>query len=295
MKDKTETGTVEAGELVDKPITDADIAEGKAMVAAQEMGQAAIPEPRAVSWMDSEPEMLSRSLERRSQNRQQVMEWVWCNLVEGTDYGRIHVVRDCPNKKKGCDVMSHYSKPSLWKAGAEKIAGMLNLRAEWPELVDMLERLRDGSKVIALRCLLIDQYGNIVSEGAGARSLDSDYGDPNKALKMAKKSSLIDAVLNAAGLSEVFTQDEIHEQATSPDGCIDETGQKFLRDRAKELFGDQADTVLESLARRRFRFADGDWKRIPAWRLQDAIRSLDEKAGEQNSENPITEENNDPK
>jgi hypothetical protein len=46
-----------------------------------------------------------------------------------------------------------------------------------------------------------------VAEGVGARSLAQDYGDVNKALKMAEKSAHIDATLRLAGLSEVFTQD----------------------------------------------------------------------------------------
>lgn len=45
------------------------------------------------------------------------------------------------------------------------------------------------------------------ADGVGARSLEQDYGDLNKALKMAEKSAHIDATLRMAGLSEVFTQD----------------------------------------------------------------------------------------
>ena len=37
--------------------------------------------------------------------------------------------------------------------------------------------------------------------------MKDDYGDLNKGFKMAKKSALVDAVLNCAGLSEIFTQD----------------------------------------------------------------------------------------
>src|SRR5690606_15572985 len=46
-----------------------------------------------------------------------------------------------------------------------------------------------------------------VAEGIGARSVQQDNGDLNKALKMAGKSAHIDATLRMAGLSEVFTQD----------------------------------------------------------------------------------------
>jgi hypothetical protein len=49
--------------------------------------------------------------------------------------------------------------------------------------------------------------GTVVADGIGARSAEQDYGDLNKALKMACKSAHIDATLRMAGLSEIFTQD----------------------------------------------------------------------------------------
>lgn len=65
------------------------------------------------------------------------------------------------------------------------------------------------------------------------------------------------------------------------DEPISETQQTELWERAAFHFGDKAASVLSSLARRRFKFEDGDWTKIPAFRLQDAMRSLDEKAEEQ--------------
>ena len=47
----------------------------------------------------------------------------------------------------------------------------------------------------------------MVGEGRGARSLKKDGGDANKAIKMAEKSAMIDAVLRTGALSEVYTQD----------------------------------------------------------------------------------------
>ena len=60
---------------------------------------------------------------------------------------------------------------------------------------------------IIIRCEIMDAGGRVVADGIGARSLKQDYGDINKALKMAEKSAHIDATLRMAGLSEVFTQD----------------------------------------------------------------------------------------
>jgi len=60
---------------------------------------------------------------------------------------------------------------------------------------------------IILKCELVNSSGDIVASGVGARSVTKEKGDLNKALKMAKKSALIDATLDLGGLSEVFTQD----------------------------------------------------------------------------------------
>ena len=233
-------------------------------------------------WQDSEPELLQTALKRRTENRANLREWIQNALVEGTDYGRIHTVGK--NKCKlgaNCTDPFHWSKPCLWKAGAEKIVGMLGLMAHWPDLDDQRARLLDGNQHIVLRCLLLNPDGQSISEGIGGRSLDQDYGVMNKALKMAKKSALIDAVLNACGLSEVFTQDLVDDDSPGEKSNLDEDGVRHLRAVARELFGDQGDQVIESLCRRRFHIDDGDPYQIPAFRLQDAIRSLEQKAADE--------------
>jgi len=201
-------------------------------------------------------------------------------LVEGTDYGRIHVVKrdKCPHGAR-CENTYHFSKPSLWKGGAEKITGMLGLSVRWPNLEEEVASLKNGCEVIILRCELINQAGATASVGVGARNIRQDSSDINKAIKMAKKSAMIDAVLTASGLSEVFTQD-ISDDDVIPDEVretLDEGQQAELLAVATELFAN-GEQVLESLARHRFRFSDGNWKRIPAFRMVDAIRSLREKA-----------------
>ena len=160
------------------------------------------------SAFDMAPQQFKAGLDRRKKNRDALMTWIREALIENTDWGRIHVIKkdQCPDGKY-CSNPYHFSKPSLWKAGAEKISGMMGLRPTWPNLNEEIDRIRDGSKLIILKAQLLDIAGSVVSEGIGARSLEADYNDVNKALKMAKKSSLIDAVLNAGGLSEVFTQD----------------------------------------------------------------------------------------
>ena len=111
-------------------------------------------------------------------------------------------MKDCPDP-------NHWSKPSLFKPGAEKITGMLGMTVHYPSLPAYETAVLSAVdiKTILMRCELRDAQGRVVAEGVGARSLTQDYGDINKALKMSEKSAHIDAALRVAGLSEVFTQD----------------------------------------------------------------------------------------
>lgn len=173
-------------------------------------GALSAPAPAPIqigSAFDIDPEAFMAGLDRRAQNREALMTWIKNGLKEGRDWGKIHVVkRDKCDRGQYCDNPYHFSKPSLWKSGAESICGMLGLRSTWPNLEDTMKRMEDGKADIVLKCHLLAADGSIISEGIGARNLGQDGGDINKALKMAKKSSLIDAALNL-GLSEIFTQD----------------------------------------------------------------------------------------
>ncbi len=146
--------------------------------------------------LDMEPAAFRAGLDRRKENRKALMDWIRAALVENVDFGRI-------DTKRG------KSKPSLFKPGAEKICGMLGIISTFPTLGEYEQCALKGIEIksVVLRCALLDSRGVIVAEGVGARSLAQDYGDLNKALKMAEKSAHIDATLRMAGLSEVFTQD----------------------------------------------------------------------------------------
>lgn len=254
------------------------------------------PETTPATWLDMDPAQLQAGLANRQANRAALLRWVRDSLVEDTDFGKIHFVKKdkCPEMQSGqkCTNPFHHSKPSLWKAGAEKITGMLGLRVEWPNLLEELASLKSGARIITLRCVLVNQVGEVVSEGIGARSLDQDYNDINKSLKMAKKSGHIDAVLSAAGLSEVFTQDlgVAPEDADDPT-TLNEQQVWELEDVAKELFADRAIAVLESLANRRFHIEDSDYRQIPAARFAHAIASLNQKAEQERNaaEKPVDE------
>jgi hypothetical protein len=192
-----------------------------------EMAPSALPISHVaitVSPLDlPEPEFRS-GLDRRKQNRALLMDWLRTALVEGVDFGRVHIAgKDkCEHARAGrvreCTNQWHWSKPSLFKPGAEKISGMLGMTIHYPSLAGYERALLSGMEItqIMLRCELHDAQGRVVAEGVGARNLAQDYGDINKAFKMAEKSAHIDATLRLAGLSEVFTQD-LEDRPTGDD------------------------------------------------------------------------------
>jgi len=160
--------------------------------------------------LDLPSETFQAGLDRRKQNRSALMAWVREALIEGSDFGKIHIVsRNKCQAGIHCKNPSHFSKPSLFKPGAEKICGMLGVTVSYPTLTEYEKSALNGTKLsqIILRCEIIDASGRSVADGIGARTLSQDNGDINKALKMAEKSAHIDATLRMAGLSEVFTQD----------------------------------------------------------------------------------------
>lgn len=145
---------------------------------------------------DVDPAQFQAGLERRKQNRTALMAWVRDALVDGTDYGTIKIG-------------GRTTKPSLWKPGAEKIAGMLNLTASFPNLTRYEDMAIDGKEIdlVILRCEIHNGAGAVIAEGIGSRSVKAERGDVNKTLKMAAKSAFIDGILRAGGLSEIFTLD----------------------------------------------------------------------------------------
>lgn len=175
----------------------------------EEMHAPALLESPAAFASAFDAKAFRKRLEQRSANRAELMGWIKGNLVEDTDYGCIHVI-----KKERCDLGRnctdpyHFSKPSLWKPGAEKICGMLGWTPAFPNLSDYTRMVRGGREIVqvVLHCVIYSG-GSVIGEGIGARNTKQDSGDLNKALKMAKKSAHIDATLVAAGLSEIFTQD----------------------------------------------------------------------------------------
>lgn len=164
----------------------------------------------AANPLDLPAATFQEGLNRRKQNRAALMAWIRDALVDGSDFGRVHIANRsrCPDSRN-CKNPSHYSKASLFKPGAEKICGMLGLTVRYPTLPEYERAALSGTQLsqIIIRCEIIDGSGRVVADGIGARIIAQDNGDINKSLKMAEKSAHIDATLRMAGLSEMFTQD----------------------------------------------------------------------------------------
>lgn len=174
------------------------------------------------------------ALERRQSNRQALLDWIRRSLVEGTDFGKIHVVgRSKCGLGNKCTNPNHLSKASLFKPGSEKILGMMGVLPRYPNLPEYERAALQGVELryVILHCELLNSAGVVLADGVGARSLQQDSMDINKCLKMAAKSAMIDACLRLGGLSELFTQDV--EDGTPPKD--DDTGEPVYLANASQL------------------------------------------------------------
>ncbi len=226
---------------------------------AQALIQAKSPAVVSANPLDLPASDFKDGLDRRKQNRAALMVWVRDALIDGVDFGKIHVIHKSKCQAgKDCKNPAHFSKPSLFKPGAEKICGMLGVTVRYPTLSDYEKAALSGANLnqIIIRCEILDASGRVVADGIGARTLAQDNGDINKALKMAEKSAHIDATLRMAGLSEVFTQDiediqrqreavsiQVAEESITRYDGITKTQCKQLEARIVELGLDRARVI----------------------------------------------------
>lgn len=242
---------------------------------------------KATNPLDLPVAQFRESLERRKQNRAALLQWIKDSLVEGVDYGSVQT-------KRGP------SKPSLWKSGAEKVCGSLSViprffletKAPW---------ISDGKspEFVIMRCEIHDANGRIIAEGYGARSIKQDNGNWNTCIKMAEKSSLINATLKCGGLSEIFTQDiedmieaskptQLHPVASSAPpatDCISREQFKRLQNRIVQLNLDASrvenwvqrawSTRLENLPAQRF---SALWANLNKWASEQEEAQLERQA-----------------
>ena len=104
-------------------------------------------------------------------------------------------------------------KPSLLKAGAEKLAAYFGFSTS----ISIENRFENYDKRLVayeVKVTVYDSNGHIVAEGIGAANsqerkfLKGDFfSQINTVLKMCKKRAYVDSILTATGASSIFTQD----------------------------------------------------------------------------------------
>ena len=176
------------------PMTDAYIPEPDAAAPGTPTaatGVATLTTP-ATSSLDAQA--LTQSMQAWREQRQVVTRFLQQELREGTDFYTLRI--------KGRE-----TKPALSKAGSEKFMALFRLTATFTQDTATWQMLGQPQGTLCYTCHLHTRSGELVGEGRGARTLQQDGGDINKAVKMAQKSAMVDAILRTGALSDVFTQD----------------------------------------------------------------------------------------
>jgi hypothetical protein len=150
---------------------------------------------------------LKASLKRLEVQRALLRDFVNKQLVEGVDYGKIHFSSSCAYKSTPdkCNNPDHFTKPTLYKPGQEKIFSLMKLTSRLEPDEDTLSMLSEEKGLVAYLCRVY-RGGEEVAQGRGAAKIGDRQRDANATIKIAEKRARMDACLSL-GFSEFFTQD----------------------------------------------------------------------------------------
>ena len=168
--------------------------------------------------------------------------------------------------KRGTDfgVIPGTKQPSLYKAGAQKIANAFGLLQHFT-VESSIENPETPVFFYRIRCDLIkiaqDGTEYVFASGHGSANTmerrngrNSAWDSANATLKMAEKRALTAAVLSVSGLADLFTQDMENEDfmnqevsVANPDDVITSKQRKYLFTVASNngLNTEQAKAVVE--------------------------------------------------
>lgn len=158
--------------------------------------------------------------------RQAFRRWLLSQLVEGVHYG---IPPGCePTMRNGVQttpIQQWRHKPSLYKAGADFLCDLIMVDPSFEPDMDSWKMLGGISGTVVIRCRLLSRgdspffpgrpKGEIIGEGRGAGVNGVKKRDANGAVKIAQKCAKVDAVINALGISDLFTQD-LEDKASPP-------------------------------------------------------------------------------
>lgn len=201
---------------------------------------------------------LREALKVQTEQRKLIQEFIQENLVEGVDYGKIHVIDSCPAEKSArgsCTKDYHFSKSILFKPGQEKIFSLFGITDELVKDQDAYDVLQVPG-MVAYKCIMW-RGKNRVGEGRGAATLSESQNKPNSCIKKAEKRARMDAVLSL-GFSAYFTQDlddpdyksqrdHMNEKAKHEAEAIDKDENGFLPRDPEEPIDNQERALLHRL------------------------------------------------
>lgn len=181
---------------------------------------------------------LKQALEVQTEQRQLIQQFIKDNLVEDIDYGRIHVVKNCPAETKSrgsCTRDYHFSKSILFKPGQEKIFSLFGITDRLEKDMEAYEMLGNVPGLVAYKCVMY-RGEKVVGEGRGAATLAGSQSDPNSTIKKAEKRARMDACLSL-GFSAYFTQDLDDPEYKSQRDMMNAKAAAEAENRDKDEFG----------------------------------------------------------
>jgi hypothetical protein len=170
------------------------------------------------------PELQAVALRDFKELRDNFRAWLLAQMKPGVHYGfppgvapRLETRGGVPgfllwNSKKKTNVWYPETqwKPrqSLYQSGADFVIELMGLQATFEADEGAWKMAGGRAGQLIYRCDLISRSnGKKIGEGIGARELGQKGGDLNNSVKMACKAAKVAAVINAYGLSDLFTQD----------------------------------------------------------------------------------------
>ena len=165
--------------------------------------------------LDAEPLAFARQLAIRQDNYDQLKMHLVGVLVPGKDFGKIHVKKDCDNKRS-CTNDYHFSGFMLFAPGADKILGILGLSVHYPDLQDYKRAALKGMPIeeIIADAQILGHSEQVIATGVGAcaRS-EPNIKDLNRCIKRACKRARLDAVSRLPVISALFEDDFLQHVA----------------------------------------------------------------------------------
>jgi hypothetical protein len=240
------------GEVVDQSATDGSDEETQQGLQLLEQGNVELSLVGGVTTAQ-----LRERLTVQTEQRALIKAFIHHHLVEGIDYGQIHVVRECPDEKRArgsCTKNYHMSKRVLFKPGQEKIFSLFSITDTLEKDTEAYEMLGNTPGLVAYKCTLYQSgKDKSVGHGRGAATVGEQGRNANSTIKIAEKRARMDACLSL-GFSEYFAQD------------LDDPDYKAQAQQANER------AAAEAAARDKDDL--GLWKRDPGEPVDDNERKM---------------------